>query len=261
MIGAIPHFHGVTLFLVCFLAGGISAAVNTVAGGGSLISYPILTAGVGLSTKIGNATNSVGLWPGSMSGALAFLDMWQLTWIKLKPLILPTIIGSQIGAILLLITPVRAFDVIVPFLILFAVGLLAFQQQIKNLAASGKFHVSKLAGWWIQFAVSIYGGYFGAGMGIMMLAAFSLYVDGTIHDHNAVKNWLGMLINFSITFTFLWQHLVVGAVAIPMILGAIIGGYWAGKFSQKVDSDVLRKYIVGYGLLSAIYFFVAVIKK
>ncbi len=242
------------VFALAFLAGIVASGVNSVAGGGSLISFPLLTAGAGLTSKIANATNSVGLWPGSMSGAVAYLHLFKETWPKLKKLILPTLIGSQVGAFLLLATPTHVFDVIVPFLILFAVGLLGFQKKIRKSFAASGLHISHFWGWVIQFLVSVYGGYFGAGMGIMMLAAFSLYVDGTLHDHNAVKNWLGMLINFSITFTFVWKGLVVGWIAVPMILGSLIGGYGAAKLSQKVDPDVLRKWIVVYGLLSAVYF-------
>lgn len=245
-------------FALAFGAGIVASGVNAVAGGGSLISFPLLTAGADLSSKLANATNSVGLWPGSMSGAFAFIHLFKQTWPKLKRLILPTLLGSQAGAILLLKTPSHVFDVIVPFLILFAVGLLAFQKRIRQGFMDSGRHISPRLGWIIQFMVSVYGGYFGAGMGIMMLAAFSLYVEGTLHDHNAVKNWLGMLINFSITFTFLWKGMVDAQIAVPMILGSLIGGYGAGRVSQKFDPDVLRRWIVAYGMLSAIYFAYAI---
>lgn len=239
---------------LAFGAGFIASAVNAVAGGGSLISFPLLTAGTGLTSKLANATNSVGLWPGSLAGALGFWPKMQQTWPRLRPLILPTLIGSLCGAILLIVTPSRVFDIVIPFLVLFAVGLLAWQKQIKEWTERCGIRIGKGAMAIIQFLVAVYGGYFGAGMGIMMLAAFSLYVDGSIHDHNAVKNWLAMIINLSITGVFLYKGLVVGIIAVPMIIGAILGGYTSARLSQRIHPDVLRRWIVTYGLISVLWF-------
>jgi uncharacterized membrane protein YfcA len=116
----------------------------------------------------------------------------------------------------------------------------------------------------LQFLVSVYGGYFGAGMGIMMLAAFSLYVDGDIHEYNAIKNWLGLIINLIATLVFMLPARVgVGggrpphidwSIAAPMILGSIIGGYAMARFSQRINSEKLRVVIAIYGFVAAGYF-------
>jgi len=115
----------------------------------------------------------------------------------------------------------------------------------------------KLSVWFgivLQFLVSLYGGYFGAGMGIMMLACFALYMDGTIHELNAVKNWLGVLINLVASIQFVTMGIVVGDVALALICGSMVGGFLSARFSQRVDGDKLRKAIAIYGVVTAIYF-------
>lgn len=239
---------------VAFFAGLIAGGINAVAGGGSLISFPMLAAGTGLTSKLANATNSVGLWPGSLAGALGYFRVFHEIWPRLKQLLPPTIVGGIIGALLLKATPTGVFDIIIPFLILFAVGILAFQKSIKEWTAKTGLRISALTAITIQFFLSIYGGYFGAGMGIMMLAVFSVYEKGTIHNHNALKNWLAMTVNFTITFVFIYQGMVVGVEAIPMIVGAVLGGFTSARLIQNVDPNKLRKGIVTYGLLSTVYF-------
>ena len=236
------------------LVGSLASGINAVAGGGSLISFPILV-WLGLPPRVANATNSVALWPGSLAGAYGFIDLLPKTKHHLKTLLLPTLIGSIGGAWLLLNTTEKLFNDIVPVLILLASLLLVFQSKIKAWTSQHK-HVigSKFVAALMQFSVAVYGGYFGAGMGIMMLAAFVLYMEGTIHELNAIKGWLGVVINFAASVMFVFQHLVSPLPAAALMVGSIVGGFYAAKISQKVDSNRLRLVIASYGFLMAAVF-------
>lgn len=250
---------------ILFGVGAIASAINTVAGGGSLISFPTLTLGFGIASKTANATNALGLWPGSLGGALGYRNLYDKCKGHLKFLLLPTLIGSIGGALLLIATGKRVFETVVPFLLLFASVLLWIQPFIKRFvseraarreahAEEGTAPVSAPVAWMLQLLVAIYGGYFGAGMGIMMLAAFSLFMDANVHEINAVKNWLGVLINAVASAVFLTQGMVLPLVGLVIAAGSIVGGYWAGKFSQRFDPDKLRIAIAVYGVLMAGYY-------
>jgi len=245
-----------TDYLVMFGAGAIASGVNSVAGGGSLVSYPTLTLGLHIPDRIANATNAVGLFPGSFAGGVGFLNQIERTKHHLKTLWLPTVIGSFVGAWLLLVTDNNTFKAIVPFLILLASVLLAVQPKIKK-ALSAKGHhavLPKWAGILLQIPVAIYGGFFGAGMGIMMLATFSLTMEGDIHELNAVKNWLGSLINLACSLVFIAKGLVLVPHAYPLVLGSLVGGYVASRVSQKVNADKLRTAIAIYGFGMTAYY-------
>lgn len=238
---------------IAFLAGIVASAVNAVAGGGTLVSFPTLL-WLGLPDKVANATNSVALWPGSAAGALGFHKYFGQTKAELKVLLPPTILGSILGSILLVVTPDSTFRAVVPGLILLATVILAFQPRIKAFAASRSFHLSPLAVGTLQFLVALYGGYFGAGMGIMMLAVMSLYLSGDIHQLNAIKNWLAVVINFGASVILISQGLVLLVPALALMSGSIIGGYFSARISQKFDPELLRRAIVVYGFVMVGYF-------
>ncbi|MHB8636612.1 MAG: sulfite exporter TauE/SafE family protein [Fimbriimonadaceae bacterium] len=249
---------------VAVLVGAVSSGINTVAGGGSLVSFPVLRLGFGMASVPANMTNTSSLWPGSLAGGIGYANLLSKTKHHLKLLLLPTLFGSVLGAWLLTATSPKVFDVLVPILILFAALLLTFQPRIKAWASRKHERVPPLAGLMMQFLVSVYGGYFGAGMGIMMLAAFSLYVVGDIHEYNAIKNWLGLLINFVATLVFMLPSRSTGnpalqphidwSIATPLIIGSLIGGYATARISQRVDSEKLRIIIAVYGFVAAAYF-------
>ena len=115
--------------------------------------------------------------------------------------------------------------------------------------------MSPTAGLIIQFFVSIYGGYFGAGMGIMMLGAFALMMEGDIHELNAVKNWLSLLINFVASAFFIYERLIIFQVGFALTIGSLIGGFVAAKVSQRMDAEKLRIAIAVYGIAMAAFFF------
>ncbi len=242
-------------YLGMVVIGAISAGINAVAGGGSLISFPFLTLGVQIPSLEANATNSAALWPGSLAGAIGFRDLLHKTKRYFGILALPTLVGAVLGAWLLTLSPGRFFDSVIPFLILIATLLLLVQPRIKDRARRRDRHTPVWVGVLIQFLVSTYGGYFGAGMGIMMLGSFALYMEGNIHELNAVKNWLGLIINLVASAILAAKGLVLWGPFLALAAGSLVGGYCAAKYSQRVDSEKLRGVIAAYGLAMTGYFF------
>ncbi len=236
-------------FLVLVLIGAIASGINSFAGGGTLVSFPVLTLSFRIPSIEANATNSVGLWPGSFAGALGFRNLFKQTERQLKLLILPTLLGSVLGAVLLITTKQRTFDIVIPFLILLATLILALQPSIRKWVGSEHRKMPVWFGVLLQFLVSVYGGYFGAGMGIMMLATMALTIDANVHELNSLKNWLAVVINLAATTVFFIKGLVWPFTAVALVGGALIGGYFAAKFSQRFNPDKLRWVIVAYGLL------------
>jgi uncharacterized protein len=239
--------HDMPALVGLVVVGAIASGLNAIAGGGSLVSFPALV-GLGVPSLPANATNSAALWPGSLAGAFGFLNQLARVRSNLRVLIVPTLLGSLVGAWLLVSTPERAFRLVVPPLIFAATLLLAFQPRIKAWSLTRTNQVSALSGAVLQFFVSIYGGYFGAGMGILMLAVLGLFIEGSIHELNAIKAWLGVLINFAATVMFVAGGLVRPWPALALMIGGIIGGYLAARLSQKIDANRLRKGIVVLGL-------------
>jgi uncharacterized membrane protein YfcA len=237
---------------ILFVVGAAASGINAVAGGGSLISFPSLI-GMGLAARIANATNSVGLFPGSLAGALGFRNLFEKTGRHLKLLLLPTALGSVVGAWLLLVTNESVFKMVIPGLILLASVLLLLQPKVKQLVGHGK-KLPPWAGVLLQFLVSVYGGYFGAGMGIMMLACFALYIDGNINELNAVKNWLSLLVNFACSVVFFFERMVDLVPALWIVGGALVGGFVAARVSQRFNPDRFRMAIGIYGLVMTGYF-------
>jgi uncharacterized membrane protein YfcA len=237
---------------ILFLVGAVASGINAVAGGGSLISFPSLI-GMGLVPRIANATNSVGLFPGSLAGGLGFRNLLGKAGKHMTALLVPTALGSVVGAWLLLRTTDSTFKVVIPGLILLAAALLLLQPKVKQLMGHGK-TLPLWAGLILQFLVSVYGGYFGAGMGIMMLACFAFYMDGNVNELNAVKNWLSLLINFSCSVVFVLERMVDFIPALWIISGALVGGFVAARISQRFNPERLRIVIGIYGLAMTGYF-------
>jgi uncharacterized protein len=236
---------------ICFLAGLVACSINAFAGGGSLISFPVLI-GLGLPSLPANATNSVALWPGSLSSALGFAQYWSDIKKELMLMAPATLVGSSLGAWLLTRTPERTFDIAVPVLIGLATLLLGFQKQLKELGAGQK--IPAWGAFTLQFMVAVYGGYFGAGMGILMLAVLGVHAEGDIHRHNAIKNLLAVMVNVVASGILLVQGLVALWPALAMMAGGVVGGFTSAKFSQKISVNALRWTIVGFGAVMTIVF-------
>ncbi len=253
------------LLLAAFIAG----AINAVAGGGTLVTFTAL--GLQIPLRNANATNAALLTPASVSSAMAFLKELRAQWRLLVILLIPTILGAYAGAVTLVNTSDEVFRRTVPFLILFAVLLFAFKDKInlwvKQLSGSTVAPVLNAAGepkitplgyvWGIgfQFLTAFYGGYFGAGIGILMISSFSLMGLRDMHRMNAIKNPLAFTINGVATIRFLLDGLVVLPLAIPMAVAAITGGYLAARLSRRINQKYLRAFVIGYGCIVAAFLF------
>jgi uncharacterized membrane protein YfcA len=239
--------------LMLALAGIFAGSINAVAGGGSLISFPILIA-IGIPAVPANITNAVALWPGSLASLWGYRNEAKGTLKITFLLTVPAVLGALLGAWALLHTSEALFRRVVPALILLATILLWQQQRIKELFARGQ--SARHLGFAIalQILVSIYGGYFGAGMGIMMLAVLGLSMEGDIHKLNAVKTWLATIINIVASIFFLASNRIVLRPGLALCLGAIAGGYWGARLAMKVQPDYVRRFIILIGIALTIFF-------
>ncbi|MCW5941851.1 MAG: sulfite exporter TauE/SafE family protein [Fimbriimonadaceae bacterium] len=239
--------------LALVVIGAVASAINAVAGAGSLISFPALV-GLGVPSLPANATNFVGLLPGRVTSFIPFWHKLATIRGQLVLLLPPTLVGAGIGAWLLRMTGDRLFEILVPPLILAAAFLLAIQPRVKAWASRNHRKVGAPTAILLQFLTSVYGGYFGAGIGIMMLATFALYMDGSLHEQNALKIVFALAISVVASGTVLASGLVDGWAALAMLVGGLAGGYWAGKWMLKLDETRLRGAIVTFGVLLAGYY-------
>ena len=242
------------------LAAGLAGAVNAVAGGGTLITFPSLLA-AGLSAKAANMTSTVAIWPGTVGGSLAYRSELSDRMPRLKRLSLPSIAGALVGALLLRASSERVFDSVVPFLIIFASLVLAANSRLSRLAVRhglASEHESHMpAGMYVvMFLVGIYGGYFGAGIGILMLAAISILAPDDLQHSNAVKGLLALLMNFTAVVVFSVSGQVQWLPAAVMAVGAIIGGYAGVSVARRINPTLLRGMIVAWGLFTGIWLLV-----
>lgn len=242
-----------------FVAALIAGVINSVAGGGSLISFPALLA-FGVPAVPANATNTAALWPGTLSSAFAYTRDTPLYRDLILPLVIPSALGGLLGAFVLVTTPPEWFDLIVPFLVLFATLLFAFRDQFNRLFHLGgsEEHVSALGRVWgflFQLFVATYGGYFGAGIGILMLGSLSVMGLRDIHRMNALKTLLGTLINVIAFVFFALKGIVVWHLALWMTIGAIIGGYAGARTAKRVDQRYIRAFVIVVGLVVSVWLF------
>ena len=249
-------------------AGGFAAgAVNAMAGGGTFFSFPAMLA-VGLPPVVANASNSVALWPGSLTGAWAY----RLELARYKRYLLPmgfaSFIGGGCGGMLLLSAGDARFAALIPWLLAFATLLFSFSPQLaaglRHLRpppaakTSAEHGAGSPAGWLVQLLVSIYGGLFGAGMGILMMASLAIGGHEDVQHINALKNLLSAVV-YSITIT---TFIIAGAVSWPhtlvMVITATLGGYWGARMARKIQGPWLRRMVIAVGSgLTAYYFYKA----
>src|SRR6266849_349976 len=243
-----PFIHAAAMFIAAFLAG----IVNSIAGGGTLLTFPLLI-WLGLDPKVANATSTVALWPGLFGGLFGYRREMNDSSMMLMRLGAISVIGGGVGAWLLIVTPSPIFARLVPLLILFATILFMIQGTVNRwLRLPAARNESTSATWWIgvmafQFLSAIYGGYFGASNGILMLAAMGLLGLHDIHRANGIKNFLGICINSMAVFSFSISHLVVWPKSLLMAVAATIGGYFGSRLAQRVGRTFIRRAIVVIG--------------
>ncbi|MDX1975944.1 MAG: sulfite exporter TauE/SafE family protein [Rickettsiales bacterium] len=243
------------LYFAVALAGG---AINSVAGGGTFLTFPMLILN-GLSPFTANIVSSIALWPGAVASAYAYRHQRV---VEKKPMIvlsLASLIGSAAGAWILLASPETTFEFLVPWLMLLATLIFTFGKHGIALFDLGGHQVSNArlwAGFTLQCIIALYGGYFGAGMGIMMLAMLQVMGFTDIHRMNALKTVLGTLINAVAVFIFIFSDKVVWPVAGVMVVGAIIGGYVGARLALRVSPKKVRWFVSIIAFSMTAYFFI-----
>jgi uncharacterized membrane protein YfcA len=232
-------------------AGLVAGWVNAVAGGGSLLLYPALVA-VGLPTVDANVTNSVALWPGYLGNAVGLGPIVRENVHELRRLAAPAIVGSALGCGLLLATPSRAFDILVPFLVVAASVLLALQPYLKaRLNAEHAQHpVTSILSTGLG---AVYGGYFGGGLGVILLAVLGLTLGSGIRVANAVKGGLQVLINTVTVLVFALFGPVHWQLVLAIAPATLIGGITGGRLASRVNESVLRIMVVGFGFAVGVW--------
>ncbi len=247
-------------YLLIAAAAFAAGAINSVAGGGTLLSFPTLV-WLGRNPIFANATNAVALWPGSLSAMIGYRDDLGRVRRWLLLLTIPSVAGGALGAVLLLHTSEKTFSRLVPFLILGATLLLAAQEVIsRKLNLIAKAHENPTVGWVIfvftfQLLVGLYGGYFGAGMGILMLAALGLIGLTDLHEMNGLKNLLAVCINGIATVYFALSGAVLWLDAAIMAVAAIAGGFVGAKMAKRLGRKFVRGAVVVIGLIMTIVLF------
>ncbi|SOD70356.1 hypothetical protein SAMN05892883_0072 [Jatrophihabitans sp. GAS493] len=237
----------ILLLLVAGLAGG---AVNAVAGGGTLISFPALLV-AGLSPVTANVTNTVALWPGYLSGAVSYRHELRQDWERQRLLSLVAASGAVVGTIVLLTAPASVFHVLVPYLVLGATALLAAQPAISRALArraSGERHYRRGPLLACVFAASIYGAYFGGGLGIILVAVLALCLDADIQHLNGVKTLLALVVNTVAMIGFvIFGHVDWAAVAL-VAPASFLGGILGARAAQRLNPMALRAAVVVLGV-------------
>ena len=242
-----------TYIAILVAAAFAAGAINAIAGGGTLITFPVLI-WLGLDPKIANATSTVALWPGLFGGLYGYRRTLENSSHLLIRLGATSVLGGAVGAALLIWTPSPVFARLVPFLILFATILFMAQGSINRRLRLQPMVQDPGMYWWLgaivfQFFSSIYGGYFGAGNGILMLAAMGLLGLHDIHRANGVKNFLGICINSIAVLSFALSQLVVWSDALIMAGAALAGGYFGARMAVRVGQVWVRRGIVVIGFV------------
>ena len=241
--------------LVVFLAAFVAGMMNSVAGGGTLVSFPALV-WLGRDPIVANVTNTIGIWPASFGAMVGFRAELSTNRHWINVLLLPSVAGGLLGAVLLLRTPSETFATIVPYLILFATLLFAFGDRLRGRsappAAGGFTAVSWAVAVVFQFFVAVYGGYFGAGIGILMLAALALFGLTDLHEMNGIKNTLAALINGIAAVYFAFSGRVVWLDVAVMAVGATAGGYGGVGLARALGQQFVRRAVVVIGFAMAL---------
>ena len=241
---------------ILFLAGFLSGVVNAIAGGGTFLTFGAMTM-LGVPPISANATSSIAQFPGYITSTWAYLSDIRLMWRGALALAVISALGALIGALTLLSLDNVAFGALVPWLLLAATALFAAGPWLrpKKLADRPEGAPTSLAGRFVQFFTSIYGGFFGAGMGVMMLATLGLTEGGDYHRLNALKNLLSIVIAAIAIAVFASGGVVAWTQAAIMVPGVALGGYAGVWTARRVPQGIVRALVVAVGLFLAFYYF------
>jgi uncharacterized membrane protein YfcA len=249
------------LELIALAAAGFAAgAVNAVAGGGTLISFPALIA-AGYPAKVANVTNTIAVWPGYVGGCLGYREELSRQRNRSVLLAIPSVAGALVGAALLLSTSEDAFEAIAPVLIVVSAALLAFSSRLSDFAAHhrigsrGGDHLP-VALFGSLFVSGIYGAYFGAGLGIINFAVLMILLPDDIQHSNALKTLISLVVNGVAAVTFALFGPVEWAPGLLMGLAALFGGYAGVGVARALGPVWLRRAVIAFAIVFAIVMFV-----
>jgi len=251
------------LIFLC-AAAFFAGAINSVAGGGTLLTFPALTWILGADAAvIANATSTVALFPGSIAATWGYRREMRGLGGWIIPLLIPSVIGGVLGTLLVVLLPDRVFGDMVPWLILIAATLFLLQPAITRWTGIGEPHAQPSQSTIIgivcfQFLIAVYGGYFGAGIGILMLSSLALMGLGDIHRMNALKSVLASVINGTSVVMFLAYGKINWTYAVPMIVAGIGGGFVGASVSRRLDKNLVRWVVIATGFGLASYYFTRV---
>jgi uncharacterized protein len=241
-------------YLLLILAAFAAGIINSVAGGGSFFTFPALVF-TGVPSIVANASSTLALLPGSLASAWAYRDDFRKTQgFPLRPMLVVSLAGGITGALLLLYTPQRTFDSVIPWLMLASTFLFAFGPRISPMLKRA-FHIGAVTVVVIQFLVAIYGGYFGGAVGIVMLATWSAFGLTDIHIMNANKTVLAAAMNGVAVILFILAHKIWWPQTLAMLVAAVIGGYIGARSAKKVNQKYLRAAIIVTSVAITIAFF------
>lgn len=220
-------------------AGLMAGTMNAIAGGGSFVTLPVLIA-TGMPSISANATSTVALVPSALASAYAYRhDFENFEGVSFRAMAILSIVGGALGALLLMVTPQKVFDVLVPFLLLFGTLVFAFGRQV-GAALRSRLHITPRVLLANQLVLGLYGGYFGGAVGIMMMATWSLLTTAHLSAMQASRNLLNSAMNATAAVLFIFGGLIYWRQMLILLAGAIIGGYFAARFARRIDPAKAR---------------------
>ena len=240
--------------LLVLVAGAFAGTINTVVGSGTLVTFPVLLA-VGYSPVVANVSNTLGLVPGSVSGAIGYREELAGQRTRVLTLGSASVLGGIVGAILLLSLPPDAFEAIVPVLIAIALILVIVQPRLSRMLAERRERVRPHGGpllWTGVFGTGIYGGYFGAAQGVILLALTGIAIPEDLQRLNALKNVLAALVNGVAAVIFIFFASVAWLPAVLLAVGSAAGGQLGAKVGRRLSPAVLRGLIVVVGIAAIV---------
>jgi hypothetical protein len=246
--------HAIFILVASLFAG----ALNAIAGGGSFISFPALLV-TGIPPIPANATNTIAMWTGAAASTGAYRRQLNIPTRVMAPLVASSVVGGLIGAVLLLRTPAHTFLRMLPWLMLAATLLFTFGKKLARARTSSVGHETTtraiVLATAFELVVAIYGGYFGAGMGFVILAMLALIGMTDIHAMNALKTVLSSTTNGLAVIAFIVAKAIYWPQALVMIAGAIVGGYFGAHYAQRLPQQWVRVAVICIGASMTIYFF------
>ena len=240
---------------ILILIGLIGGVWNAIAGGATLFTFPALMA-AGLPPLIANATNYLALLPANLAALPAYRNELKALGASLLPLMVVSGAGAVVGALLLLVLDANLFLVLIPFLILIATGLFAVGEELRKWLVSfaGDTATHRIV-YAALFITSIYGGFFGAGLSIILLAIAQIIGFTDFHIANSIKNLLAASFTILSIFVFGFGGLIAWPEAATMMVGSASGGFLGGRFAKRIDQRILRWSISAFGILLAMVYF------